>query len=143
MFTVSVAVAMPFYFYKKTHLKRYSIASMIEFLVTIVLTLMFFSYFFTNSFDTTTSTIQSDDGSPYIVRCAEPVIEFTLGMDIVPSKAQTDAVCSCIWKALSLSDKNLSASLARHESHDASETQLNLFIGRFGVATEFCRTEGR
>jgi len=142
MFTASVAVAMPFYFYKKKHLKRYSIVSMIEFLVTIFLTVMFFLYFFTNPLDVTITASPSDNHSPYIVRCDEPVPKFNVGMDIISSKVQADAICSCIWKRLSPLDKNLSASLARNESHDASEVQLRLFTTRFGVATEFCRTEG-
>lgn len=142
MFTVSVAVAMPFYFYKKKHPKIYSIISMIEFLATIFLTVIFFSYFFTNPLDFTTSASPTDNDEPYIVRCDEPIPTFTLGMDIIPSKVQADAVCSCIWKELLPSDKNLSASLARNERHDASETELRLFIDRFGVATASCSTAG-
>lgn len=140
MFTVSVAVAMPFYFYKKKHLNVYSIVSMIEFLVTICLTVMLFSYFFTNPLDFTTTASPSDNDSPYIFRCNEPIPKFNL--DITPSKAQADAICSCIWKELSPLDKNLSASLARNERQDASEVQLRLFISRLDVATESCRTEG-
>jgi hypothetical protein len=80
------------------------------------------------------------ESNPYVVRCNEPVPKFTL--DMMPSKLQIDAICSCIWKKLSLLDKNLSASLARKESHDASEVQLRLFISRLSVATETCSTEG-
>jgi hypothetical protein len=142
MFTASVAVAMPFYFYKKKHLNVYSIVSMIELLVTIFLTVMFFSYFFTSPFDHTTTASPSDNDSPYIVMCDEPIPRFTLDMDFMPSKAQADAICSCIWKKLSPLDKNLSASLARNEHHDASEAQSRLFISRLDVATETCISEG-
>ncbi|MDO7597385.1 MAG: hypothetical protein MUR51_06850 [Pseudomonadota bacterium] len=142
MFTASVAVAMPFYFYKKKHLKAYSIVSMIELLLTIFLTVMFFSYFFTNPLNFTITASPSDNGSPYIVRCDEPIPKFTLDMNIMPSKAQADAICSCIWKELSPLDMNLSASLARDERHEASEAQLRQFISRLDVATESCKTEG-
>lgn len=113
---------------------------MIELLVTIFLTVMFFSYFFTNPLNYTATTSGSDNNSPYILRCDEPVPKFTL--DKMPSKVQADEICSCIWKKLSSLDKNLSASLARNQSHDASEPQLRLFISRLDVATETCRTEG-
>jgi riboflavin transporter FmnP len=142
MFTASVAVAMPFYFYKKKHPKAYYLASMIELLVTIWLTVVIFSYFFTNPLDFTTTASPSDNDNLYIVWCDEPVPQFTLGMDVIPSKVQANAICSCIWKKLSALDKNLSASLARNEPHDASEAQLRLFMSRLGVATASCRTEG-
>tara|TARA_R110001583_G_scaffold5272_5_gene28745 strand:- start:7707 stop:8282 length:576 start_codon:yes stop_codon:yes gene_type:complete len=142
IFTASVAVAMPFYFYKKKHLKRYFLVSMIEFLMTIFLTVVFFLYFFTNPLDFTTIASPTDTDDPYIVRCDEPVPVFSLGMDIIPSKVQGDTICSCIWKKLSPSDKNLSASLARDEYHDASEGQLRQFIFRIEVATDSCRMEG-
>ena len=141
MFTVSVAIAMPFYLYKKGHLKNYSIVSMIEFLVTIFLTVIFFSYFFTNPLDFTTTASPSDNDSSSIVSCEEPVPKFTLAVGIIPSKVQADGVCSCIWKKLSPSDKNFSASLVRNERHDASEEQLRLFIYRLRAATESCRAE--
>lgn len=140
MFTVSVAVAMPFYFFKKKHLKLYSIVSMIEFLLTIFLTVMFFLYFFTNPLDFTATTSWSGNDNSYVVRCNEPVPKFTLGM--MPSKVQADTICSCIWKDLSPLDKNLSATLARNKSHDLSEVQLSLFISRLDVTTETCRTKG-
>jgi hypothetical protein len=142
MFTASVAVAMPFYFYKKEHLKAYSIVSMIELLLTIFLTVMFFSYFFTNPLDITTTASPSDNDGSYIVTCDEPIPKFTLDMNIMPSKAQADAICSCIWKKLSPLDMNLSALLTRNEHHDTSEAQLRLFISRLDVATGACRTEG-
>lgn len=141
MFTASVAIAMPFYFYKKKHLKVNSFVSMIEFLVTIFLTVMFFSYFFTKPLDFTNAASPPDNDSPYIVWCDEPIPKFALDMDIMPSKRQADAICSCIWKELSPLDKNLSASLARNERHDGSEAQSRLFISRLDVATEYCRTE--
>ncbi|MDB2705390.1 hypothetical protein N9Y67_02490 [Pseudomonadota bacterium] len=140
MFSVSVAVAMPFYFYKKKHLKLYSIVSMIEFLLTIFLTVMFFLYFFTSPLDFTTTTSQSSSDNPYIFRCNEPVPQFTLAM--ITSKVQADAICSCIWKDLSPLDKNLSATLARNKNHDLSEIELSLFISRLDVATETCRMKG-
>jgi hypothetical protein len=140
MFTVSVAIAMPFYFYKKKHLKLYSIVSMIEFLVTVFLTVMFFSYFFTNPLDFTATTSRSGNDNLYVVRCNEPVPKFTLAM--MPSKVQADAICSCIWKNLSPLDKNLSARLARNERHDLSEVQLSLFISSLDVTRETCKTEG-
>tara|TARA_R110002049_G_scaffold299206_1_gene489345 strand:- start:1067 stop:1642 length:576 start_codon:yes stop_codon:yes gene_type:complete len=142
MFTVSVAIAMPFYFYKKQHLKMYSVISMIEFLVTIFLTVMVFSYFFTNLFDVTTTASPSDTDTPYIVTCNEPIPRFTLGIGIIPSKAQADAICSCIWKELSPLDKNLSASLTRNEGHDVPEGQLRLFNSKLSVATESCKIDG-
>ena len=132
---------MPFYFYKKKHLKTSSIVSMIAFLVTIFLTVICFSYFFTNPFDITTSASPSDNDSPNVVTCNEPIPTFTLGMDIIPSKVQANAICACIWKKLSPLDKNLSASLARNERHDASVGQLKLFNSRLGVAMESCKTE--
>lgn len=115
--------------------------SMIELLVTIFLTVMFFIYFFARPLDFTTAASPSANDSPYIARCDEPVPEFTLDMPIIPSKLQVDAVCSCIWKELSPSDKNLSASLARKESQDISEVQLTLFKQRLGVITKTCRLE--
>lgn len=144
MFTASVALAMPFYFYKKKHPETYSIVSMIEFLATTFLTVIFFLYFFTNPLGsaTSTTTISSDNDSAYIVRCDEPIPEFSWGMDSLPSKAEVDAVCLCIWKDLSPSHKNLSASLARNKSHDASEAQLKIFIYTLGVATKSCSTKG-
>jgi hypothetical protein len=142
MFTVSVAVAMPFYFYKKKHPESSSLVSMIEFLATTFLTVMFFLYFLTSLLDFATTARLPDNDNHSIVSCDEPVPAFKLSMDIIPSKVKADEICSCIWQELSPSDKNLSASLARNERHDASETQLRLFISRLEVATEACRKEG-
>jgi hypothetical protein len=133
---------MPFYFYRKKHPKTYSIVSIIEFLVTIFLTVLCFLYCFTNPLDFTITASPSDNHSPYVVMCNEPIPTFPLDMDINPSKVQAEAICACIWKKLSPLDKNLSASLARNECHDASEEQLKLFNSRIGVVTESCRTEG-
>jgi len=140
MFTVSVAIAMPFYLYKKKHLKLYSIVSMIEFLLTVFLTVMFFLYFLTNPLDFTATSSWSGNDNSYVVSCYQPVPKFTLAT--MPRKMQADAICSCIWKNLSPLDKNLSARLARNERHDLSEVQLSLFISRLDVATETCMTEG-
>ena len=142
MFTASVAVAMPFYFYKKKHLKIYPVLSMMEFLITITLTVMSFLYFFAYPLEFAMTASQTDTDSAYILRCNEPIPEFTMGMDIIPSKVQATAACSCIWKKLSPSDRNLSASLARNERSDASVEQLSLFTGRFNLIMEHCRIDG-
>lgn len=139
MFATSVIVAMPFYLYKKNHPTLYPLVSIIEFLLTIFLTVIFFLYFFTYPHEANNPTSSSRIDTSYIVKCDQPVQEFTLGMDIIPSKVKTNALCSCIWKGLSASDKNLSASLARNNHHDASEVQLKLFTSRFNVITEYCR----
>lgn len=140
IFTVSVVIAMPFYLFKKKYLKVSLPALMIEFLVTVFLTFMLFSYFFTDplNFTATTSLHGSDDS--YIVKCNEPIPEFTLGQKIIPSKLQAAAICSCIWKQFSPSAKNLSASIARDKVHDASGEQLRQFTHGLGIATETCNT---
>lgn len=139
--TVSVVVAMPFYFYKKRRPEMSAIVLKIEFLTTIFLTVVCFCYFFTNPLDFTTSTDLSNNDNAYIVRCDEPIPAFTLDMDSTPNKMQRDAICACTWKALSPSDKNLSAFLTRNERHNTSEAQLELFAYRLDLATGSCSTK--
>ncbi|HEC58764.1 hypothetical protein LCGC14_0468010 [marine sediment metagenome] len=141
LFIASVAIAMPFYFLKKKHIKIYSLLSIIEFLVTFFLTVIFFLYFFANPYKLTTIPSQTESDSTYAVKCDEPIPEFTLGMNFMPNKTKADATCSCIWKNLSSADKNLSASIARNNQHDASEGQLSQFLFRLDVVMETCKTE--
>lgn len=103
---------------------------------------MCFLYFFAKPLDITTTARPSDYENPYDVRCDEPIPKFTLDMDIIPNNLQADAICSCIWKKLSASDQNLSASLARNDNDNASEGQLKLFNSRIDVAMEICKAEG-
>lgn len=138
MCIASVAIAMPFYFYKKKHRQAYSIISMVEFLLTIFLTIMFFLYCFVDSREHTTISSPASTDSAYIARCDEPIPAFTFDIDSLPSKMQVDAVCSCIWKKLSPSEKNLSASLTRNKQHDVSEEQLRLFTYKFNLITKEC-----
>jgi hypothetical protein len=141
MLTVSVAIAMPFYFYKKNHGKVSSLVSLIEISATILLTIIFFSYFFSNSVDFTATISEHNKDNPYIVRCEQPLPAFTLGPAVIPSKIQSDKACSCIWNELTPSAKNLSAFLVRNESHGATDKQLRLFLYSLGVATEVCSRE--
>lgn len=141
MLTVSVAIAMPFYFYQKGHSKVTPLVSIIEILTTLFVTAIFFSYFFTNSDNLTTATSGHDNNNPYIVSCEQPLPEFTLGTTIIPSKMQSDTVCTCIWEELSPLAKNLSAFLVRNKSHGATDEQLRLFLYELGVATEVCSKE--
>lgn len=142
VFTTSVVIAMPFYFFKKKFLIFSHTASIIELLVTVFLTVMLFSYFFTDPLNYTTTASSHDSDAPHNVRCNEPIPEFTLGMNVILTKVQAEVICSCIWNELSPSGKNFSASLARDELHDASETQLRLFNHSFSAATKACNTRG-
>lgn len=134
----SVAIAMPFYFYKKKHRQADSIISMVEFLLTICLTIMFFLYCFVDSHKLTTISSPENTDSPYLVRCDEPVPAFSFDTDIMPNKMQADTVCSCIWQKLSPSEKNLSASLTRNKQYEVSEEQLRLFTYKFNLITKEC-----
>jgi amino acid transporter len=142
VFLASVVIAMPFYFYKKKHLNRYYLLSIIELLATIFLTVICFLYFFANPTELKTIASSIDYDSAYIVQCDEPIPEFTLSLNLIPNKTQTDAFCSCIWKKLSPSDKNLSASLTRDELHDdSSDEKVRQFLFMADTLVDSCKSE--
>lgn len=140
MFAVSIIVAAPFLLLKKKVPKASILFSLLEFLVTVFVTVMVFSYFFTNPMDFATAAAPSDD-NPYTLKCEEPIPEFTLSGRTVPNKTQVDTICACIWKEMPLWAKEISVSASEGRESEVSEMQLRAFISRFGQKVRECNIE--
>lgn len=77
-------------------------------------------------------------GTGYVVKCTEPLPEFTLGPASKPTQAQETALCACIWARLGSWERRTSGQIARGKESEASAPNLRAFPARFGSAVEEC-----
>ena len=72
------------------------------------------------------------------VHCAEPLPQFTLGLNSKPTKAQEVALCSCIWQELGNWEHETSEKISQGKESEVSELYMRAFPYRFGSAVEKC-----
>lgn len=77
-------------------------------------------------------------GSAHVVRCKEPLPEFTLGPQSKPRPEQETALCACIWEKLGEWERNAARKIAEGKESDVSAMELRAFPTRFGRALEEC-----
>jgi hypothetical protein len=77
-------------------------------------------------------------GSAHVVRCAEPLPEFTLGPQSDPSAEQEAALCACIWGKLGEWERNAAQKIAQGKESEVSAMELRAFPTRFGKTLEHC-----
>jgi hypothetical protein len=77
-------------------------------------------------------------GTPYVVRCTEPLPEFSLGVDSHPSPAEQEALCRCIWEALGSWERRVAKQLAQGQTSEISAMHRQAFPSRFGTAVRGC-----
>jgi hypothetical protein len=74
----------------------------------------------------------------HVVKCDEPLPEFTLGPTSRPSKAQEDALSECIWGKLGSWERRTAEQITSGKHSEASSVNLAAFPSRFGSALEEC-----
>lgn len=77
-------------------------------------------------------------GGAHVVRCTEPLPEFTLGPQSGPSAQQEAALCACIWRELGGWERNAAQKIAEGKESEVSAVELRAFPTRFGRALEEC-----
>ncbi len=69
-------------------------------------------------------------------KCDEPPIEFTLGENSNPSKAELLKLCNCVNKKIS--DKSKQINISMRSKKDVSSDEVKLFYNEFGKAMSSC-----
>jgi hypothetical protein len=80
----------------------------------------------------------SSQGTPYEVRCSEPLPVFTLGEKSNPTKDQETALCACIWQSLGSWEREVSEKIAQGKQSEISALHMRAFPSRFGSAVKKC-----
>ncbi len=80
----------------------------------------------------------TNTGNPFLVKCDEPVPEFTLGRDSNPSDSEVAALCACIWSSLNGWEKETSKLIADGKESDVSWLHMRAFPARFGQRIDDC-----
>jgi hypothetical protein len=75
---------------------------------------------------------------PYVVRCKEPLPEFTLGEKSNPTKEQVATLCACIWDNLGSWERRASEQIAAGKGSEVSWLHRRALPSRFGGAVEKC-----
>jgi hypothetical protein len=75
---------------------------------------------------------------PFVVKCSEPIPEFTLGRNSHPSKAQVQQLCGCIWDHMSKWEKETSRAIVEGRENEVSYLHMRAFPTRFGQRVEEC-----
>jgi len=80
-----------------------------------------------------------DGGGPlHVVKCSEPLPEFTLGPQSQPTKAQEAELCSCIWAKFGNWERRTAQLLVEGKQSEISDLHMRAFPARFGAAVEEC-----
>lgn len=141
MFAVSVLISAPTFILKKKFPAASIIFGFLDLAVTVIATILVFSYFFTNPLDFATTASSDDKNNPYVLRCNEDIPEFTLSGKVVPTQEQVNEVCSCVWAQMSPWAKEVSTAVANGQEGKVSENQLRAFISHFGQKIQECNTQ--
>jgi len=75
---------------------------------------------------------------PFVVKCSEPIPEFTLGRNSHPNKAQVQQLCSCIWDHMNGWDKETSRDIVEGRASEVSSLYMRAFPSRFGQRVKEC-----
>lgn len=140
IFVVSIVISAPSFLLKKKFRKASLLISLFDIVFTIFITTMVFSYFFTNPLDFASK--QENLSSEYVIDCDQPVPEFTLAGNAVPTKKQKKEVCGCVWSNLPEWAKESSSAISDGRHGSMSEIKIRTFISEFGSTVRSCNTEG-
>ena len=78
------------------------------------------------------------DGANSVVKCSEPLPEFSLGPASSPTAEQKTSLCSCIWGALAPNERQVAETIVAGRQSELSSIELRAFPSRFGNALERC-----
>lgn len=74
----------------------------------------------------------------HVVKCAEPLPEFTLGPNSRPTAEQQKELCSCIWSKLGNWEREAAEKFATGKEAELSYMYKRGFPPRFGGAIKDC-----
>lgn len=136
IFFVSIVIAMPLFNIGKFFPVTQKLLNFLIIPITSFVTFMIFSYFFTNPLNF--PPIDKPVSTDFLIKCEQPIPEFTLGGDTVLSSARKEEICACIWNSLEDWAKEISIPIVNNQEESISETKLRLFIGEFRRKLEAC-----
>lgn len=139
IFAAPIFIATPLLYLKKRFPSGLIVFTLLDLAITAFVTIMTFSYFFTNPLDFAVPVNQ--ESRDYSLKCDEAIPEFTLSGTVIPSEQQVKDVCGCIWSEYSPWAKEVSTLMANGQQDQVSELKLRTFIAHFGNTVESCNTE--
>jgi len=77
-------------------------------------------------------------GQPFVVKCNEPLPEFSLGPQSQPSQEQVASLCSCVWETLGSWEKKTAEAISQGKVDDVSALHMRAFPARFGSTLKNC-----
>jgi hypothetical protein len=77
-------------------------------------------------------------GVDHVVKCSQPLPEFTLGPNSTPTAQQEAALCSCVWERLGRWERRTAQQLSQGKESEVSSLNMRAFPYRFGAAVEAC-----
>lgn len=75
---------------------------------------------------------------PFVVRCHEPLPEFSLGEDSNPNETQVAELCACIWDNLGNWERRAAQAISEGRESDVSALNMRALPSRFGTAVKRC-----
>ena len=77
------------------------------------------------------------DAANGFVRCAEPIPDFALVQESIPSNSEVKKLCSCIWSSFPDNGWERDVSTAVSQGRNPGP-QVKAFVGRFGDVITKC-----
>ena len=126
---LALVVSFPLYLFMAKYPRLGGMVSLVNIVLTILLTRTFYLWLFAES------SVETD---PYVVVCPQPIPEFTLGANSNPSKEDVKRLCACIWGRLNSREKEVARVMATGQGDDVTELKVRDFASRFGRVVEGC-----
>lgn len=130
IFAVSLLVSMPFFLLGAKIPSLAVLFSIADGAVTIVLTRAVYLWLFAVS--------PAGGGEPFVVRCREPIPEFTLGANSNPSEREVTNLCGCVWDNLKGWEKDTARAFSQGRQADVSVVNARAFPSRLGSVIKDC-----
>ncbi len=75
---------------------------------------------------------------PFVVKCSEPIPEFSLGRNSHPTKTQVQQLCGCIWNRMNKWERETSRAIVEGREREVSYIHMRAFPSRFGQRVKEC-----
>ena len=131
IFAVSLLISMPLFILRAKFPILGIAISLADVVITVALTHLVYVWLFIGP-----AMAAAPDA--FVVKCTEPIPEFTLGQNSHPNQSQSQELCACVYKELHGWEKSTAELIAKHHEGDASALNIAAFPSRFGTRIKQC-----
>lgn len=142
IFAVSIVISMPLFVLSKKIPKLRLLTSALDIVVTVLVTRYAYLWIFGVALAGGESQGEQltpiQEMEPFVVRCHEPLPEFSLGEDSNPNETQVAELCACIWDNLGNWERRAAQAISEGRESDVSALNMRALPSRFGTAVKRC-----